>query len=165
MPFYKELAEKILAYRDRQGELIALLKELKDAGIPVISLDDKAAKNKTVPLSTIDPFTFFAAFNRKATDQNRKTVLAKIKERLQMQAAVPTDFDGIPVMHPMMSRFLPWQYEQQADDLASLWAFAEAAVTRAPDDIPPELFNRCLQIHCVSVTNLTMGMFWMRPDT
>ena len=93
IPFYKELADKLLAYRDRQGELIALLKELKDDGIPVISLDDKAAKNRTVPLSTIDPFTFFAAFNRKATDQNRQAVLAKIKDRLQVQAAVPTDFD------------------------------------------------------------------------
>lgn len=165
IPFYKELAVKVLEYRDRQGELIALLKELKNASIPVISLHDKTAKNRTVPLSMIDPFTFFAAFNRKATDQNRQAVLSKIKGRLQVQAAVPTDFDGIPIMHPMMSRFLPWQYEQQADDLASLWAFAEAVVARTPEEIPPELFNRCLAIRCVSVTNLTMGMFWMCPDT
>lgn len=165
IPFYKELAAKILAYRDRQDELIAVLKDLKEDGVPVISLEDKATKNKVIPLSTIDPFTFFAAFNRKATDRNRQAVLAKIKERLQVQAAVPTDFDGIPVMHPMMSRFLPWQYEQQPDDTASLWAFAEAVVIRAPEDVPAELFNRCLAIRCVSVTNLTMGMFWMQPDT
>lgn len=165
VPFYKELSAKLLEYRDRQSELIAMLKELKDAGIPVVSLDDKAAKNKTVPLSTIDPFTFFAAFNRKATDQNRMAVLAKIKDRLQVQAAVPTDFDGIPVMHPMMSRFLPSRYMQQPDDMASLWALAKAVVTVEPDEIPAELFDRCLQIHCVKVTTITMGMFWMRPET
>ena len=83
-----------MQYRDRQSELIAILQELKDQDLPVVSLNDKAAKDKTVPLSAIDPFTFFAAFNRKATDQNRQTILAAIKERLQVKAAVPVDFDG-----------------------------------------------------------------------
>jgi 5-methylcytosine-specific restriction enzyme B len=165
IPFYKELAEKILAYRSRQNELIAMLKELKAEGLPVVSLDDKSAKNKTISLSTIDPFTFFAAFNRKATEQNRMAILAKIKERFQVQAAVPTDFSGIPVMHPMKARFIAWQYERKPDDVESLWAFVEAFVTRAPEDIPENLFNRCLAVRCVSVTNLTMGMFWMRPES
>jgi hypothetical protein len=165
IPFYRELAEKLLAYRDRQGELIAILKELKDQGVPVISLTDKDEKAKAVPLSAIDPFSFFAAFNRKATVQNRQAVLTLIKDRLQVKANVPADFEGIPIMNPMMSRFIPWQADRKADDIPALWAFAEAIIKRAPETVPPELFDRCLEIGCVSVTNLTMGMFWMRPDT
>lgn len=74
IPFYTELAVKLPPYRDRQGELIAILKESKDQGVPVISLTDKDQKGKAFPLTEIDPFTFFAAFNRRATDQNRKAV-------------------------------------------------------------------------------------------
>jgi 5-methylcytosine-specific restriction enzyme B len=165
IPFYKELAGKLLEYRDRQGELIALLKKAEDQGLPVISLSDKTAKNKTTPLAAIDPFTFFAAFNRKAKPENRQALLAIIKDRLQVQAPVPADFDGIPIMDPRMSRFIPWRYEQQVDDVASLWALTEAVVVGPPQSLSPDLFDRCLRIKCVSVTNLTMGLYWMRPET
>lgn len=165
IPFYKELAEKLLAYRDRQDELIAILKEIKDQGVPIISLTDKDQKGKAIPLTEIDPFTFFAAFNRRATDQNRKTVLTMIKDRLQVEAEIPADFDGIPIMHPMKSWFFRWQFERKPGDIAALWAFAEAVVTLTPENIPAELFNKCLDVASVTATNLTMGMFWMRPDT
>lgn len=165
IPFYKELARKLLSYRDRQDELIMVLKEMKDKGVPVISLLDKAEKAKPTPLAAIDPFTFFAAFNRKATEQNRRAVLAAIKDRFKVTADVPDDFNGIPIMHPMKSWFFRWEYERKAADIPALWAFAEAIVTRAPEDVPADLFNQCLDVASVTVTNLTMGMFWMCPDT
>ncbi|MCX6339404.1 MAG: EVE domain-containing protein [Candidatus Aureabacteria bacterium] len=164
IPLYKELADKLLAYRDRQGDLIAILKELKDQGLPVIGLTDKDKRGKAVPLEAIDPFTFFASFNRKATDQNRRAILTMIKERLQLQAGVPADFDGIPIMSPMQSWFFAFYPERKPDDITALWAFAEAIVRRAPEDVTPELFNRCLEVAYVKVPNLTMGMFWMRPE-
>ena len=92
IPFYKELADRLLAYRDRQGDLIAILKELKEQGIPVIRLTDKDKKGNSVPLETIDPFTFFASFNRKATDQNRRAVLTVIKKRLAIAGGSPRRF-------------------------------------------------------------------------
>lgn len=165
IPFYKELAAKLPPCRDRQGELISILQEIKDQGVPVINLTDKDQKGKAVPLAEIDPFTFFAAFNRRATDQNRKAVLSVIKERLQIQAAVPADFDGIPIMHPMKSWFFRWQHERKPGDIPALWAFAAAMVKQPPEEIEAELFNKCLDVASVTVTNLTMGMFWMRPDT
>ncbi len=165
MPFYKELAVKLLPYRDRQGELISIMQEIKDQGVPVISLTDKDQKGTALPLAEIDPFTFFAAFNRRATDQNRKAVLSVIKDRLHIQAAVPTDFDGIPIMHPMKSWFFRWQHERKPGDIPALWAFAAAMVKQTPEEIEAELFNKCLDVASVTVTNLTMGMFWMRPDT
>lgn len=164
IPFYKELAEKLLAYRDRQGELIAILKSIKDQGLPMILLTDKDKKGKKIPLRAIDPFTFFASFNRNTTDQNRQAILAAIRQQLQMQTEVPAGFEGIPTMSPMMSRFFGWESDRKTDDIPALWAFAEAIVRREPESIEPRLFNRCLESACVSVTNLTMGMYWMRPD-
>ena len=58
-PIYTELAEKVLAYRNRQGELIVWLAEMKQNGIPVLSLDDQNPKDIKIPLQEIDPFTFF----------------------------------------------------------------------------------------------------------
>ena len=164
IPFYTELAGKLLAYRDRQGELIALLKELKDQGIPVTRLIDKDKKDKDVPLKVMDPFTFFTSFNRKATDQNRQAILTLIKDRFQLKSGVPTDFVSIPIMHPMMSWFFEWEANRDPEDIAALWEFAEAIVTRKPEEITPALFNRCLEAACVTVINLTMAMYWMRPD-
>jgi 5-methylcytosine-specific restriction enzyme B len=164
IPFYKKLADKLLAYRDRQGELIGILKKLKDQGLPVIRLTDKDKKGKEIPLKEIDPFTFFASFNRKATDQNRQTIMNAINQQLQLLAEAPADFAGIPVMHPLMSWFFAWESDRKTDDIHALWAFAEAIVQNAPESVDPRLFNRCLEVACVSVTNLTMGMYWMRPD-
>lgn len=165
IPFYTELADKLLLYRERQGELIAILKGLKDQGLPVISLTDKDKKGIEISLDAIDPFTFFASFNRTATEQNRRTILTAIKDKLHLKAAVPSDFDGIPVVHPMKSWFFRWQFERKPEDIPALWAFAEAIVKNAPQDVVPELFSRCIDVASVTVTNLSMGMFWMRPDT
>lgn len=165
IPFYKELADKLLKYRDRQGELITILKKLKDQGLPVIRLIDEDKKGKEVPLKEIDPFTFFSSFNRGSTDQNRRAILTSIKQSLQLRAAVPSGFEGIPVMDPRNSWFFAWEPHRKADDIPALWAFAEAMVTRTPEDIDPALFDRCLEVSSAGVTNLTMGMYWMRPDT
>jgi hypothetical protein len=165
IPFYTELAAKLLAYRDRQDELIAILKGLKDQGRPVTPLADKDRNGRAVRLTVMDPFTFFGSFNRKATEQNRKAILSAVKQSVSLTAEVPSDFVGIPVLNPQRSQFFPYQSARKPDDIAALWAFAEAITERTPDEIDPALFNRCIEIQSVSVTNLTMGMFWMRPDT
>jgi hypothetical protein len=165
IPFYKELANKLLMYRDRQDELIDILKKLKNQELPVIRLIDKDKKGKEVPLKEIDPFTFFSSFNRGSTDQNRRAILTSIKQQLQLQAEVPADFDGIPIMDPRKSWFYDWESERKADDIPALWAFAEAIVRRAAENLDPRLFDRCLKVSSTSVTNLTMGMYWMQPET
>jgi hypothetical protein len=165
IPIYTELAEKLLEYRNRQDELLALLKRIKDQGLPMINLVDQGPKGKKQSLTEIDPFTFFASFNRKAKHENRRAILTMIKEELGLQAEVPEDFDGIPIMNPMMSWFMPWESERDPGDVPALWDYAAQIVRRTPDQVNPDLFKRCLLVHCVSITNLTMGMFWMRPDT
>lgn len=46
IPFYKELAQKLLAYKDRQSELIDFLEDIRNKGIPSIPLNDKDINGK-----------------------------------------------------------------------------------------------------------------------
>jgi hypothetical protein len=69
----------------------------------VISLEDKDANEKTIPLSEIDPFTFLASFNRGITEENRREDWSFLKSRWNLKSPVPDDSHGIPVMFNMNS--------------------------------------------------------------
>ena len=144
MTMYAEIAEKVLTYRDRQKELIDLVKEMDSSGLPVVSVEDKK-DGVAVPLAEIDPFTFFACFNRGQTVENKKAILARIKEKLGLHAPIPTDFAGLPVVNNMKSWFFPYVATRKKDDIPSLWALAIAAAKGGPETLDPVLFDRCLQ--------------------
>jgi hypothetical protein len=58
IPIYTELAEKLLAYRDRQKELLGMIDDLKNEGLQPVSTKDKGKNNKPTVITEIDPFTF-----------------------------------------------------------------------------------------------------------
>src|SRR5687767_12767351 len=97
MPFYEELANKIAPFRDRQDELLAFLSELKARQLTITPLGDKDSSGASIPLSEIDPFTFFGVFNRGIVIETRIQILEAMKARFQVTAAVPKEFSGIPV--------------------------------------------------------------------
>src|SRR5688572_27558108 len=96
-PIYLEIGQKLLAYKNRQSELLGWLHEMKNSGLPVVSLTDAHAKGTTTKLTEIDPFTFFANFNRGIKDEHRIGILRTLKRHMKLSAQVPEDFDGIPV--------------------------------------------------------------------
>ena len=165
VPIYKELANKLLEYRNRQPELLEILQEMQNTGLTTIRLKDTAKGNKTIPLGAIDPFTFFANFNRQLTDDKRQNLLAVIKEKLQLGEPIPQDFTGIPVKPATKSWFFAWEKNRNDGDIDALWDLAEAIVTKDPSDIPAKLFKRANDVEQAGISSLTMGMFWMRPDT
>ena len=65
IPFYKELAEKLLEYKDRRDELVKFVYSSLDK-TDYLSMED----GKT-PIKDIDPFTFFGIFNRRTSKENR----------------------------------------------------------------------------------------------
>ena len=163
IPIYTELAKKILEFQNRQNELIEILKELKKENIPVISFVDRDEKQEEIPLTVIDPFTFFASFNRGLTKKNRQDLLAYLKAKFDLSSAIPTDFEGVPVVNALAARFFPWAGDRHPEDVPSLWALAEAVVAGPPENLDPKLFDRCLEIEAVGPAKLTMGMFWLNP--
>jgi len=163
VPIYTELAAKLLLFRNRQKDLLKLLAGLKGNGVPTIFLDDYRADGTRVPLEEIDPFTFFASFNRGITDENRIAHLVTMKEFFGLAPAVPGDFEGIPLMDNQRSWFFAFAKDRQPDDIESLWKLAAHVCEGGPELIPPDLFARCIDIFPVGVPKLTIGMFWMNP--
>lgn len=160
IPLYEDLATRLLDYEGRQGELLDQLRTIDAAGLPCVRLVDE---DGTTPLTGIDPFTFFATFNRGITDDNRKDILTRIRGFLGSTTPLPADFDGIPVADKRQSWFFPWAKDRTPDDLAALWTLARQAVTGGRDAVQPAVFDRCLKIKSVKIAKLTMGLFWVRP--
>lgn len=164
-PIYRELAQALMAYRDRQGDLRGWLAEMKAEGIPVIKLEDEDPEGTIVPLSEIDPFSFFANFNRSIKEQYRRRILEVLKHKMGLKAPLPDDFDGLPVVSLQKALFFPYAYDREDGDVPALWDLAQEVISNAPDSLNDEIFKRCLDIRQVGPAKLTIGMFWLRPDS
>ena len=114
---YKEIASTLLDYENRQQELIDIIKELKEEKLPTISLTDTGKNDKKIPLTEIDPFTFFSNWNRGITNEKRIRILTILKERLKLNSPIPHDFSGIPVVNNMNSWFFGWEKNRDTKDI------------------------------------------------
>jgi len=165
IPFYEELATLLLPYRTRQRELIAFLDGLGRKGLKMMPLNDRDEGGRRFLLQEIDPFTFFAAFNRGLTNENRVAILREVHDFFGCKAAVPTDFDGIPVMNNQKSWFIRYASNRKGADVETLWGVLAAALA-SPDPLSsPEFgkaFDQAMQIAGVNF-NLTMALYWVRP--
>jgi len=165
IPIHHETIKRVLQYRERQDELLAILQEMKKQGLTVIRLNDKDKEDgNESPLAEIDPFTFFASFNRRVTDANRKDNWAFLKKRWDLQSQVPDDFTGLPVFNNMSSWRFPYAYLRASDHVGSLWEIASQTATGTIETIEEDLFNRCLALKKVAMSALTIGMYWLNPE-
>jgi hypothetical protein len=164
-PFYKELAPKLLPYRTRQSDLLALLDELRKRGIPVTPNGDTDAGGQSIALDAIDPFTFYGSFNRGISKESRRQILTAIKERFGLGAAVPFEFEGIPILNNQKSWFFSRKFKRQPGDIDKLWEVFRLAIGPDPfsDSAFLEAFDGAMKVRGVSA-NLTFGLFWIRPD-
>lgn len=166
IPLYMELADLLSKWEDRQGELIALLEDMRAEGVTVTSMLDKDDEGGRFPLTEIDPFTVFGTFNRGVRDSERLAILTRLKNALDAKKPLPEDFNGIPVLNNQKSWFISYQADRGREDVAILWKVFRLALQEEPLMKPEfaEAFDRAIQVRGVA-TNLTMGLFWIRPYT
>ncbi|MGF1450994.1 MAG: AAA family ATPase [Opitutales bacterium] len=161
--FQAELVERLLSFHDNRRSLLELLAEMKAEGMMPISLNDQGADGQVVQLTDIDPFTFLTTIHRSITPQNRVDQCRFLKQRWALDAEVPADFHGIPVVNNQSAWFFPYGKKRQSDDIDQLWALASAAHA-GPEQVGNDLFTRCLAVHKVALAKLTMGLFWLKPE-
>jgi 5-methylcytosine-specific restriction protein B len=166
IPLYRELADLLVDWEDRQDELMACLDSLRSRGVKVTPLNDQDKEGASFLIKEIDPFTFFASFNRQTRPEERLTILDEVKKMLGAQSPLPDDFSGIPVVNNQRSWFVGYEYKRERDDVSILWEAFRLALGGAPLDDPAfaKAFDSALAVWGVS-TNLTMGLFWIRPET
>lgn len=63
---YHELAQALIGWQEKQGELIAFLERLRSQGYFVTPMNDRNSDGERFLLQEIDPFTFIGAFGRAA---------------------------------------------------------------------------------------------------
>ena len=163
--FYNELARKLLDYKDRQGELLSILDEMRDEGLKVIGPNDRDSIDNDIPLSEIDPFTFFANFNRAITFDNYYKIVTYLKKALDISAPAPINYNGIPTVDMRRAWFFPYLYMRPPENIKDLWRLAEYCLTSSPKEIDKTLFKRCLDIHTVAIAKLTTGLYWLNPES
>jgi 5-methylcytosine-specific restriction protein B len=163
IPLYQEIARHILQMENRQGELISVLRRLRDRGLPVITLNDKAGGGQTIELQEIDPFSFFASFNRGQTLVNRVRILEALKEEWGLRSEAPSEFDGIPVVDNRQSWFFLYAEGRGPDDIPNLWRLARETVEQEPSTFNRQVLDDCLAVRMGSLPKLSMGMFWLSP--
>ncbi|MDD2211713.1 MAG: AAA family ATPase [Clostridia bacterium] len=162
--FYMEFADRLLQYKDKRPELLTLLKEVYDNLGLRYPFMDKSGQ----PLDGICPFTVFGCFNKGVTTKNRTALADAIGSKIGVKAAVPTGFDGIPVLNNMKAWFFTYEADQEEYDISNLWSVFEAAINYADhqSDITKAAFidcyNKVSKQHGVG-WNLTLGLYWIRP--
>lgn len=163
---YQELATTLLAWEDKQIELVAFLADLQNQGYVITPLQDKNRDGERFLLREIDPFTFFGVFNRGIRDEQRIAILAQIKHHFQLQSQVPSDFSGIPILNNQKSWLFRYQEGRKPDDIPHLWRVFRLALQENPLQNRDFLtaFDEALAISNVNI-NLTMGLFWVHPHT
>ena len=125
VPFFEELAKKLIQYRSNQSALIQVLRE---AGVEK-GLEDQSPKDKNIPLTEIDPFTFFALVIKYKKFAERTARFESIKKQLAISAAAPTSFDGVPSSDPRNSWFFAYKYGRDAHDIERLWNLFNEALS------------------------------------
>lgn len=160
--FFEELTQRVMTYRDKQLELVAILKELEESGRKIGLLEDRDAQNQVVPLEVHDPFTFFSHFCRAVKLESKLEIFADLKAHWNLTSAVPKDVQGIPEVNNQKAWFFSFAPKRKGSDIDSLWDIAEQAC-EGLDAITEEAWQNALGVRQVALTKLTMGMFWLNP--
>ena len=166
IPLYQELAKELVKWEDRQGDLIAFLEALRERQYTVTSMMDKSEDGARFLLREIDPFTFYGVFNRRIRQDQRVAILSEIQRHFHLQSPLPSDFDGIPVLNNQSSWYFAYEHGRNPDDVRRLWKVFRVALGHDPLNQKEfqEAFDDALQVKRTNI-NLTMGLFWIRPDT
>lgn len=157
IPYYKEFADKLLQFRSDRKPLLEMIYSHRDEMNAGYLHDEGGVDDK---LSDIDPFTVFGMFNRGIKDDRRIHTCELFKERLGIKAAVPQDFIGIPILNNQKSHFFGFRSRRADSDIENLWNLFECVVNNKNCR---EAFD-LVQSQFIININLTMGLFWMRPD-
>lgn len=81
-------------------------------------------------------------------------------DELDIKADIPKDFEGIPVLNNQKSHFFGFRSHRGKNDIQNLWNLFIKVVN---DENFEEEYNTVIKQFIIKV-NITMGLFWIRPE-
>lgn len=166
--FYQKFANVLIDYKNKRIELIKniemVFENISDEDINLPKLDYNGKIN--IELG-IDPFTIFGLFNRKISDDKRKKIINSIISVFDMNTSIPSSFKGCPRLDPRNATF--YDFNRSKEEIDILWDLFEISV-KFPSNFNEsnkrhfiDLYNKCIQIKWIGVSQLTSGLFWINP--
>ncbi len=156
IPFFMEFAKKLLKYRDNRTPLVNWIYDNIDGSLIKHFKDGTDGRR----VSDTDPFTVMAIINRGITYNKKFELCKQFKSFLDISASVPQDFTGVPEMNNQRSNFIGFEEDRVESDIDRLWELFECAVL---DKDIEDAYN-ALNGQFLIKYNITMGLFWIRPD-
>ncbi|MBO5483147.1 MAG: AAA family ATPase [Spirochaetaceae bacterium] len=161
IPYYTELAQKVLEFKDRRGELMDIIYSLPNQYTKFLQWMPENGEGVENP--EIDPFSIFCIFNRGWTDANRMEILSHLKAKLDIKAEIPQDFASIPLLDNRKSFFRSENSPDYTTEMFDLfWNLFEAVVLNTSDF--QVYFDQIISLKHISY-GLTFMMFCINPSS
>jgi len=157
IPYYKEFAQRLTQFQKDRKRLLNLIYNNRDELLAKY-LHDQGGEGDL--LEDIDPFTVFGLFNRGIKHENRINSAKLFKNILDIKADIPKDFEGIPVLNNQKSHFFGFRSHRGKNDIQNLWNLFIKVVN---DENFEDEYNTVIKQFIIKV-NITMGLFWIRPE-
>lgn len=157
IPYYKEFAQRLTQFQKDRKRLLNLIYDNRDELLAKY-LHDQGGEGDL--LEDIDPFTVFGLFNRGIKHENRINSAKLFKNILDIKVDIPKDFEGIPVLNNQKSHFFGFRSHRGKNDIQNLWNLFIKVVN---DENFEEEYNMVIKQFIIKV-NITMGLFWIRPE-
>lgn len=166
MQAYAAIAQGIYGMRNDRSRLLELFKAIFNGKDGLKFPIDIEAEG----LATIDPFTFFATFNRGVSwDKKDRIVRLALDGLGYRDIAAPTDYEGLPVVNNMRSWFFGGKQDRGAHDIENLWELFCAAIELADNPTGQacgarmaDAFDSVRSQLCIK-WNITIGLHWIQP--
>ena len=164
--FYKEFANKLLAYKNNREELIDKVKSIfteTEINMPTLEKDNN--------IVDIDPFTVFGLFNKSSMrEMNRVKILSAVKKIFDVDAELPTSFESIPVLNNQNATFYYFIGDRGENDIDDLWSLFETAIQYASSptaenrELLSKYFDLVINRKGNGNSKITMGLYWIAPN-
>ena len=158
IPFYRELTNALLKYRNDRSPLLSLIYDNPKftAQTTYLHMQDRS------PAIDIDPFSFLAIFNRGIKKSARKEILQELKSIFSLEAPIPNDFAGVPLLNNQKSFYFQWgNPESVKSSCNELWELFASILN---EKVNGNLFDKTIGRKGLGVAMLTIAMFWIRPE-
>lgn len=158
IPFFKEIAQHLPQYEQKQEELIAVLKE---CGITMPQ--DESPEGVKVALTELDPFTFFASFLKYGI-LKRREYFGKLKTIWALKSELDADenFEGVPTANTQSFWYFRYKFDRKEQDIPTLWRLFKQVQKRKIEHQTWKYATT--DVKTVRLAKITQGLFWLDAD-
>ncbi len=161
---HKELAERLLDFKEDRSELVSIVKEAYTiAGFKMPKLANEGE------FDDIDPFSFYALFHKSIALESKINILNAFKDLLSLNSKVPSSFDGVPIMNNQNATYYQFD-EERLPGINKLWDIFESSLNYSKDQskenekIFVENFNKFHDMKGNKRSKVTIALFWINPE-